>query len=211
LPTAYASLEDGVIFSTADDQVPLMSANQEGVYPWNNPLAGIPLVSGDRAWLYADDGLYKLDLITRTARRVYDLPAALMNRSTALPLPNGGVLLLHTDITDRRMISFDPDGEMQWEFSVQLAGDPQLFELDGSIYLLTEPSFSARGTYKTVEVFVIDPDQEQLFRIFQGGSRNFNPRLSWATDVAGQHLLIHIADTGIVLINPEAARERMGQ
>jgi len=209
LPTSYVLLEDEVIFSTADVEAPLMFANEEGVYVWDDTLPGIPLVSGDQAWLYAEDGLYKLDLITHTLQLVYDLPAALMNRSSALPLANGGVLLLHTDVADRRLILFDARGELQWEFSVPVEGNPQLFELDGSLYLLTAPSFSTRGTYKTVEVFVIDPDQEQLFRIFRGGSRNFNPRLSWAANVAGQQLLIQIADTGTVLLNPEAARERM--
>ena len=141
---AWALAEDALLFTTSNKETPLMSADTQGLSIWEENLPGIPLVAGDQAWLYAEDGLYHLDLAARAARRVYDLPTALLRRSTAIPLSDGGVLLLHTDTADRRLLAFDMDGTLLWEFSVPLDGDPQLFELDGGIYL-AHPAFIFRS------------------------------------------------------------------
>jgi hypothetical protein len=208
---SWALADDALIFTTSDQESPLKTADAEGVYLWENSKEGMPLVAGDQTWLYAEDGLYRLDLEERTARRVYALPTARMRRSTAMPLQDGNLILLHTDSADRRLLSFDAEGELQWEFSVPLEGDPQLFELNGRIYLLSKPSYSSRGAYKTLEVFAVDSERELMFRFFQAGSRAFNPRSTWVHEVNGGQLLIHIAGNGSVLLNPEVALERMGQ
>ena len=208
---SWALAEDALVFTTSDQEAPLKTADAKGVYLWEDGQEGIPLVAGDQTWLYAEDGLYRLDLEEHTSRRVYALPTALMRRSTAMPLQDGNLILLHADSADRRLLSFDAEGELQWEFSVPLEGDPQLFELDGRIYLLSKPSYSARGSYKTLEVFAVDSEQELMFRFFQAGSRAFNPRSTWVHEVNGRQLLIHIAGNGSILLNPEVALARMGQ
>ncbi len=208
---AWALAEDALLFTTTDKETPLMSADSAGLYIWEENLPGIPLVAGDQAWIYAEDGLYSLDLADREARRVYDLPTVLMRWSAAISLSRGGLALLHADTADRRLLIFDPDGELQWEFSVPLEGDSQLIELDGSIYLVSHPSFSGRGAYKAVEVFVVDLEGRRLLRIFESGSREFNPRATWATGVSGQKLLIQIGAVGGILFDPEAAKDRIEQ
>jgi outer membrane protein assembly factor BamB len=206
---AWALAEDMLLFTTSDDQTPLMGADAEGLYTWDHNLPGIPLVAGQQAWLYAERGLYRLDLAARSVQRLYDLPTARMRRSAALPLSDSGLVLLHTDTADRRLLVFDPGGELRWEFSVPLDGDPQLFELDGTIYLLTRPSYAGRGSYWTVEVFAVDLEAERLLRVFENGSRTFNTRDTWAIDLNERKLLIHIGAVGTVLFDPEAAQKRM--
>jgi outer membrane protein assembly factor BamB len=208
---SWALTEEILVFTTSNQDAPLRTADADGVYLWEDGLVGRPLVAGDQIWLYAKEGLYRLNLSERTVQRVYVLPAEFMRRSTALPLQDGSLVLLHSDLADRRLLSFDAEGDLQWEFSVPLAGEPKLFELKGRIYLLTKPFSSTRGNYKTMEIFVIDPEQRQLVRIFQAGSRMFNPLGTWANEVNGEQLLIQIAGNGRVLFNPEAALNRMGQ
>lgn len=208
---SWALANEWVVFTTSDDHAPLMTADADGLYIWEDALSGIPLVADDQAWLYAEDGLYKLNLTAQTTRRVYDLPTTLMRRSTAFLLSDGGLILLHTDSADRRLLSFDSDGKLQWEFSIPLEGEPHFFELDGEIILAIQPSYSARGTYKAIEIFAVDPQQEKLTRIFEGGSRAFNPRTSWISTASDQGLLIHLGGIGSVYFDTEAARERMSQ
>jgi hypothetical protein len=134
-----------------------------------------------------------------------------MRQNAAISRKDGGLLLLHTDSVDRRLLSFDGDGNLQWEFSVPLEGTPQLVELGGEMYLISIPSYASRGAYNAFEIFTIDPVQKQLIRIFQEGSRDFNPHSSWVVGVEGEQLLIHIAGASRVLFDPEKALERMGQ
>ena len=169
------------------------------------------LAANGFAWLYAEDGLYQLDLADQAAQRVYDLPTALLRRSTAISMSDGSVLLFHSDIDDRRLLAFDNQGTLMWEFSIPLDDDPQLFELDGEIYLLNKPSFSSRGSYRSLQIFLVDSENGQLSRIFEGGSRAFDPRLTWINAVNQQKLWIQIGDNGGLLFDPQSAQTRMGQ
>jgi murein DD-endopeptidase MepM/ murein hydrolase activator NlpD len=207
----WALTEESLIFTTSDPEMSLRSADMDGLSIWNESETGQLVAAGDRVWLYATEGLYKLDLEKQTTQRVYDLPKGIARQSAALPLTNGGVLLLHSDPADRRLLLFDANGSLQWEFSVPHNGEPQLFELDGQLFLLMQPGFSGRGSYKTAEVFALDLQDNQLLRIFEGGSRTFNPRATWAVAVNDRELMINIGGGGSVLLDPQAALERMGQ
>jgi hypothetical protein len=180
-----------------------------GLSIWDDGLAGMPMIVGGQAWLYAEDGLYHLDSVDRTIELVYDLPHALMQRSTAITRSTGGLLLLHTDTVDRRLLVFGSDGALLHEFSVPLESTPQLFELEGNIFLINHPRFSGRGSYKAIEIFMVDLDQERLLRIFESGSRNFNPRTTWISDLNNQNLIIQLGAVGMALFDPQAAMERM--
>jgi outer membrane protein assembly factor BamB len=208
---AWALAKDALLLTTSDKEKPLLSADTRGLVIWEENLPGIPIVANDHIWLYAEDGLYQLDLDAQVVQRVYDLPTALLRRSTAIPLSHGGVLLLHTDTADRRLLAFDIHGVQQWEFSVPLDGDPQLFELDGELYLLVQPSFSSRGSFKAIQIFWVDPENRKLLRIFEGGSRAFNSRNTWTSAVNQQKLWIQMGDIGGLLLDPQSAQMRMGQ
>jgi murein DD-endopeptidase MepM/ murein hydrolase activator NlpD len=208
---AWTLAEDILLFTTTDKEKPLISADNQGLVSWEETLPGIPLAANGYAWLYAEDGLYQLDVADQAAQRVYNLPTALPRRSTAISMSDGSVLLLHTDTHDRRLLAFDNLGTLMWEFSVPLDGDPQLFELDGEIYLLIKPSFSSRGSYKTLQIFLVDSQNGQLLRIFEGGSRAFNPRYTWISAVNQDRLWIQIGDIGGLLFDPQSAQTRMGQ
>ena len=205
----WALAEDWVVFTTSDDQGPLMTADSTGVNIWEDGISGIPLVAGNQAWLYAEDGLYKLDLATRTMQRTFSLPTAQLSRSTAYALSDDGLILLHTDSADRRLLLFNSDGGLEREFSIPLKGNPLLLEQGGEIYLVIQPAFAAGGTYNAVEIFAIDSEQEILTRIFEGGSRAFNPRTTWVSTVNDQGFLIHLGGTGSLYFDPEVASKRM--
>lgn len=208
---AWTLAEDVLLFTTTDKEKPLMSADNQGLVNWEETLPGIPLAANGFAWLYAEDGLYQLDVADQTAQRVYDLPTALLRRSTAISMSDGSVLLFHSDIDDRRLLAFDNQGTLMWEFSIPLDDDPQLFELDGEIYLLNKPSFSSRGSYRSLQIFLVDSENGQLSRIFEGGSRAFDPRHTWINAVNQQKLWIQIGDNGGLLFDPQSAQTRMGQ
>jgi hypothetical protein len=208
---AWTMAEDVLLFTTTDKEKPLMSADNQGLVIWEETLPGIPLAANGFAWLYAEDGLYQLDVADQTTQRVYDLPTALLRRSTAISMSDGSVLLFHSDIDDRRLLAFDNQGTLMWEFSIPLDDDPQLFELDGEIYLLNKPSFSSRGSYRSLQIFLVDSENGQLSRIFEGGSRTFDPRHAWINAVNQQKLWIQIGDIGGLLFDPQSAQTRMGQ
>lgn len=207
----WALTDDALLFTTSDPGNPLGSANADGLSIWEVNLSGQLVAAGRQAWLYAADGLYRLDPEAQTARQVSDLPKGTARQSAALALADGGVLLQHTDPADRRLLLFDTQGNLQWEFSLPFSGEPRLFELDGQVYLLVQPGFSGRGSYKAVELFALDFQHKQLLRIFEGGSRAFNPRATWAMSVNDQKLMIRIGGGGSVLFDPSAALMRMGQ
>jgi hypothetical protein len=208
---SWTEAEEWVIFITSDDQVPLLMANADGLSHWADGLSGIPIVGGDRAWLYAEDGLYRLDLTTRTMQRTFVLPPAKLSRSTAYSLSDGSLILLHTDAADRRLLLFNSDGELEWEFSIPFEGTLLLLELAGEIYLAIQPTFATKGTFKAIEIFSVDPEKEILTRIFEGGSRAFNPRTTWVSPVNDQGLLIHMDGTGSIYLNPIASLAQMGK
>ena len=208
---AWTLAEDVLLFTTTDKEKPLMSADNQGLINWEETLPGIPLAANGFAWLYAEDGLYQLDVADQTAQRVYDLPTALLRRSTAISMSDGSVLLFHSDIDDRRLLAFDNQGTLMWEFSIPLDDDPQRCELDGEISLLKKPSFSSRGSYRSLQIFLVDSENGQLSRIFEGGSRAFDPRLTWINAVNQQKLWIQIGDNGGLLFDPQSAQTRMGQ
>jgi hypothetical protein len=178
---------------------------------WEETLPGIPLAANGFAWLYAEDGLYQLDVADRSAQRVYDLPTALLRRSTAISMSDGSVLLFHSDTDDRRLLAFDNQGILRWEYSIPLDGDPQLFELDGEIYLLIKPSFSSGGSYRVLQIFLVDSENGQLSKIFDGGGRAFDLRYTWISIVNQQKFWIQIGDIGGLLFDPQSAQTRMAQ
>jgi hypothetical protein len=126
-------------------------------------------------------------------------------------MSDGSVLLFHSDTADRRLLAFDNQGTLMWEFSIPLDDDPQLFELDGEIYLLNKPSFSTSGSYRSLQIFLVDSENGQLSRIFEGGSRAYNPRYTWISAVNQQKLWIQIGGIGELLFDPQSAKTRMGQ
>ncbi|HBX68389.1 MAG TPA: hypothetical protein DEH25_03115 [Chloroflexi bacterium] len=207
----WALTADSLIFTTGDHTASLKIADTEGIITWIGTATGIPLTAGEQTWLYAEDGLYQLDVGAQSFTRVYALPAALLRRSTALPLSEGGIALVHTDIADRRLLVFDTRGNLQYEFSLPLTGELHLLEAARELYVLSQPTTSSSGSYKTIEVFRVDFEKESLFRLFEGSTRAFDFRDTWAISLGEQGILMNIGGCGRILLDPQAALRRMGQ
>ncbi|MBT3389039.1 MAG: peptidoglycan DD-metalloendopeptidase family protein [Chloroflexi bacterium] len=206
--TNWIHFKDTLIFTT---NTTLWAGNAEGAVIWEEAPTGIPVAAGNQLWLYAADGIYRLDIEQRTAQHVYTLSAGFANQRAALGLSNGGLLLAHTDTHDRRLLSLNANGSLVWEYSISglVEGTPEIFTLNGEIYALFAPTNGAAGSYNEISVFWIDPNNGEMLRIFQSGSRNNNPLTTWAIPIRDRQLLIHIEGAGMLLFDPQAARQRM--
>ncbi|MCZ7669479.1 MAG: hypothetical protein M5U34_21020 [Chloroflexi bacterium] len=121
------------------------------------PLAdesGYPLLNADAVWLYAADGLYRLNGETGDTL-LYALPSANLRLSHLSVLPDGGVLLAHTDAYDRRLIAFNGDGGLRWQVSLAALneGKMQLVTTPTQSLLFTE---SSSGNDVQTNLYAID-------------------------------------------------------
>jgi hypothetical protein len=164
------------------------------------------VVAGDNLFLYAESGIYRLDLGTLAADLTYPLPRGLVRNGDIIPLPDGGLLLVHPD-SGRRLIAFDPTGALRWERSLAgiTRGEQELLLIDGRPYLLardiTTQAENASPIAYELTLFAIDPDTAELTRLFLGGTRA--PRVAF-TDVVplgNGRLAINIAGASIVLLD----------
>ena len=109
------------------------------------------------------------------------------------------------------MLVFDTRGNLQYEFSLPLTGELHLLEAARELYVLSQPTTSSSGSYKTIEVFRVDFEKESLFRLFEGSTRAFDSRDTWAISLGEQGILMNIGGCGCILLDPQAAVRRMGQ
>ena len=209
----WVYFKDTLIFTTGSGETTLWSADLDGLYAWESPISGTPLIVGEQVWVYDPQGLYRLNLADRTAHRVYALPEGFPRQSDALALPGGGILLAHADAHDRRLLAFSSAGQLTGEFSYKAdaAGAPHLFVSAGQPYVLFDPSYSTRGSYATVSIYAVDLEQGALARVFEEGSRNYNPRATWMFVTDQQGVMLQIGGGGMLRFDPQAARARMGQ
>ena len=61
-----------------------------------------------------------------------------------------------------------------------------------------------------MEIFQIDHQDGRLQRIFQASSRAHNLQYTWANDLPSQGFLLDFDGAGMLLFDPSAAMQRMG-
>jgi murein DD-endopeptidase MepM/ murein hydrolase activator NlpD len=216
-PSEWTLTPTHLIVSGMGDDGPLWMINDSGPTVWTAHVSGRPLGLQDQVWLYASDGVYRLNVGTPGVEPLYLLPYGALGYGDALALPDGGALVAHTDRFDRRLILLDRDGELRWErsFSTITRGALQLLMVDGAVYMVTQVS---SGSSNTVSVYAVDLEDAELVRIFTGGSRTARSGSAWAfamdavggADEAGG-LLINIGDGNLVALNPLTALDAILQ
>jgi murein DD-endopeptidase MepM/ murein hydrolase activator NlpD len=204
---------NGDLILVTDHDTPLWTANQESILPWGKAPAGLLASAGEQRWLYASDGIYNLDPQTRNAQLRYPLPPGLASRRALLGLPNGGILFTHSDSHDQRILALDAHGSLQWEYSygAQRQGKPQFLWGNGQAYIFFEPASSGnRGSYAALELFLIEAQNGGLRRVFEASSRAHNPQYTWAIGTDQGQFLLNIDGSGMLLLDPLKALQRMG-
>lgn len=200
-PLSWAATDTHLILATAgqDGQLWLLDGT-EGV-PLPTAVNG-HIVGGEQPFIYADDGLYRLDAEAGLAELVYPL-ATPVSQGDVLALADGSVLIAHTDVDDRRLLLFNAEGSLRWErsFAAVLDGRQQLVVVDDDVYVLSEVR---QGSASQVLLHQLDLETAVLTHIFSGGTRAAQPG-TWAFAPDADHLAVNIGGGDLLLIVPETA------
>ncbi|MCB8953124.1 MAG: peptidoglycan DD-metalloendopeptidase family protein [Ardenticatenales bacterium] len=199
-------VEEALYFTTAGEDGALWRLRPGGTPQAVGDVGGYLAAAGAQLWLYAGNGLYRLD-VTAAADvvRVMSLPAGTPARGGIIPLPDGGALVAHTDPYDSRLIALAADGSLRWQTSVRgvnagqmrpllVAGQPYLAASSGgslTLYAITPPS----GSDSTAG----------LLRLFAGSSRTPIPADTWTVPIGPDHILLHIGGGSLAIFDPQAA------
>ncbi len=166
-------------------------------------LSGKLALHPDGLWLYNRQGLYQIDLSSDTpvATLIDALPTGTISWGDLLALPDGGLLLAHADVLDRRLLQFDGNGRLIWErsYAGEVQGNVTLHLVNGQPYLAASLGSGNNGK---LTVFALDQTQNSLTRLFEGGSRTPITNDMWVTAVANNQLLINVGGGPLALFNP---------
>ncbi|HRQ37128.1 MAG TPA: peptidoglycan DD-metalloendopeptidase family protein [Chloroflexota bacterium] len=200
-PFRWAATSDQLVIATADSANGLWTVNQRGATAWPTPGGHPAIVNGD-IWIYAANGVYRLNVQTRSADWLLALPTGFLPDGALVARTDGGALLAHRDLYDHRLIALSRDGAVQWERSLRgvNAGQMMLLESNGRVYLFTQ---NINNDASEVIGYAIDIDVAHLTRLFVGGSRTPLPTFTWAIPV-GDLLLINIGGGHLVAWRPAA-------
>lgn len=193
-----------MIFTTSGQDTDLWTIDESGPTAWAAQISGLPVISGDGLFVYDQEGVYRLDPETRSAELLYALPRASPELGDMVALPDGGLLLAHTDWYDRRLIALDNDGTLRWQrsFSDVAPGQPRLHLLDSQPYMLLQNDTA----YATdIAIFAIEMDRAELTHIFTGGTRTPRPQDTSAFAIDNDRLLLNIGGGSMVALDAQLA------
>jgi murein DD-endopeptidase MepM/ murein hydrolase activator NlpD len=200
----WVVLDDRLLFSTVGVEGSTWLVDRSGLLVASAPVGGRLAVAGDRIWVYGDDGIYWLEAETLSSELLYALPPGSPRLGDMVLLPDGGVLVAHTDRSDKRLIAMKPDGSLRWQRSIAagLQGYGRLLVAGGRPYLLAQ---NDAASARDVSIFSVDLEAAELVRIFAGGSRGSLFDDQWAFALADGRILVDMAGIGMALLDPEAA------
>ena len=203
---SWVKYEDKLILSTTDTDSPLWTADPSGMNAWDIMINGLLVGSENRLYIYAHDGLYQLDIGNQTAEPLYALPNTNPNRGGLAILPNGDLLLLVDDGSDRRLLSINPGGSLIWERSIRALskGEEHLITQGGRVYLFLSHTDSA-GIQ--ADLYAIDMESRSLTHIMTGGSRMSYTRGTWLLPINDDLFLVNIGGGPMVALDPLAAQD----
>ena len=184
-PSYWASSANQTIFTTetppavwriGEDQLPEQVAN----------VTGIPILNEDILQVYAQDAVYEVR--EDTAVSTYPLPNGFLRFGDARALPNGRLLVAHTDIFDQRLLAFDSDGALLWERSYAdlFPNNVQLLIFNEQPYFVTSKT---TGVTTIVDIYAVDMETAVLTHIFTGGTRTTFSRNYWITPTQNGFML----------------------
>jgi len=208
-PTSWVQFGDQLIFVTSHSESPIWSADETGINSWDENRRGKLVSNNESIYLYTDDGIYELDVLNQTGTQIIHLNTINQRMSDLMPLQDGGLLLIHSDEYDRRLIRLNPAGTQVWERSIMAfpSGTWSLIKGNGAdVYLLIAHSNSA-GTL--LDLYAVDLDDAELTHILNAGSRLTYTRNTW-TQAAGDGMwLINVGGGPLAAFDPVIALDRI--
>jgi outer membrane protein assembly factor BamB len=209
-PFDWALMGERLIFTLEGREGPVWSIDESGPMPSQAQPSGRVVVSGNRVFVYAADGIYRLDSETLSAEQLYALPLGSPRSGDIVTLPDGGLLVAHHDVYDRRLIALNEDGTLRWErsYSDILRGRQRLLMLGGRPFLLSENDTTSSSD--EIAVFAIDMNRAELALIFTGGSRSSTPGSVSASVVGDDRILVNVGGR-LVMLDTRLALEAVSE
>jgi hypothetical protein len=207
--------EDRLIFSTIGEEVSLWTADGSEPVALPTPGAGYLVRVKDQIWVYGDQGIYRLDPETFSADLLYALPEGRLEQGSMAALPGGGVLLIHADAHDKRLIALNADGTLGWQrlYGRSAHGhEHRLVVLDGRPFLVSHQRAAASNK---VAVSLVDVDRARLTQLFVTTGRNPRPDDTWVSATTDGRLLLSVGSGlgggSIVALDVQSALEAVLQ
>jgi murein DD-endopeptidase MepM/ murein hydrolase activator NlpD len=167
---------------------------------------GLAIQVDGKMWIYNNEGIHLSSPGATAPKLLFSLSRAYPDLGDITPLSDGGVLVAHTDIFDRRLISFDADGNLEWDFSFSSAiyGQPILLTLGEQPYILVRSTSSTRNN---LAIFSIDLENAELTRIFEGTSHRAIARGTWGYALDNDLIIFNMGGNNMFLLDPSIAQE----
>jgi outer membrane protein assembly factor BamB len=198
----WAEIGEGLIVLAKEG---IWKVDDGGAARWTDAISGQKVVASDHPFVYVEDGIYRIDLDSRSTELFFDLPSGFPRSGDLAELPGGGVLVAHLDLDDKRLIAIDADGSLRWERSI--AGldslSVELLTLEDEVFMLIQFEI---GASTGVDLFHVDTSEGELVRIFSGGTRSSGSNLPGIT-AEGDSLLVTIPGVGVSVLDPQLALE----
>ncbi|MCP4359108.1 MAG: peptidoglycan DD-metalloendopeptidase family protein [Chloroflexi bacterium] len=203
-PFDWANTAEQTILVTSGSNGRVWSLTANEPTAWNVPL-GYPAIIGEQGWIYSKDGIYRLNTSAQTAERIFKLPDAFLLTGDFVSLPEGGLLVAHTDLQDRRLIALHEDGTVKWDRSFKglVDGTQRLLVSNGRVYLIAQ---QFHNNNSELTLYLVDMETATLTHLFTGGTRTAVPTDDWLLPTNSKYILINIGGGSLVAFNPEAAK-----
>jgi len=203
----WTFFEDELVFTTRGGDAMVWSVGEAGPVGWAARVTGRLASAANRLTIYAREGIFRLDPETRQAELLYALPTAYPAVGDMVALPDGRLLVAHTDLRDRRLIMLNVDGSLRWERSYSNAsqGEPHLQVVNGRVYLLLHDYGG------DLAVFAVDTSTAALTRIFIGGTRSPQRTETWVSPMGAGRILINIGGGSMVAVDLATALAGVSQ
>jgi outer membrane protein assembly factor BamB len=206
---------DRLIFSTTGEDASAWEVDETGLSVWVMPKSGQLIAHDDQFVVHSEDGVYRLGADRSSANLLYALPKGRLEQGDLVALADGGLLLIHADFFDRRLIVLNGDGRLRWQRSVarSLRGtEYHVLVVDGHPFIASHGRFASASE---LSVFGIDRNHGVLVRLFAVRGWTPRPRESWAYAIGDDRILLNIGSgTGsgrLVALNTRKALESLTQ
>ena len=205
-PYDWAQTDDGLVFATMGRERSLWIIDGSELESWGESLSGNLASNGESAYLYAENGVNKLDTQNRSVELIYELPHGTLSMGDITVLPGGDVLVAHADSYDRRLIYLEPDGSVRWERSYKdrVDGAVDLISLGDRTFVVSNDT---EGSLSTISIYEIDLESAELTRIFSGGTRSLAQHVTKTFASGDDLILIDIGGGSLAALDPELAAE----
>jgi len=207
-PYDWVTVDDDLVLTTSGRDGAVWTIGADGPTAWGIEISGHLGVLNGSIWVYSEQGVFRLTPGLSTIQPIHTLPEGFIRLGDIVALPGIGILLDHTDLSDRRIILLDDDGDILWQRSYTdlLQGQLHLFKLGGQSYLMSLMKTSAADVYafntsSVITIYSIDVDNGDLTWIFSGGTRHPDPDDFTLHPIDDQHILINIGGTSLVSLD----------